>query len=63
MSKVVGLLVGRENTFPGPFIETVTERPAHAYRELAVPRNARARGARYSRVVVASATVPYYART
>ncbi len=28
MSKVVGLLVGRENTFPGPFIETVKRKGA-----------------------------------
>src|SRR5438093_13741924 len=26
--KVVGLLIGRENTFPGPFIETVNQRGA-----------------------------------
>ena len=28
MSKIVGLLVGRENTFPGPFIETVNRKGA-----------------------------------
>ena len=26
--KVVGLLIGRENTFPGPFIETVNRKGA-----------------------------------
>src|SRR5437667_12718421 len=26
--KVVGLLVGRENTFPGPFLDTVNQRGA-----------------------------------
>jgi hypothetical protein len=28
MSKLVGLLVGRENTFPSAFIETVNQRGA-----------------------------------
>ena len=38
MSKVVGLLVGRENTFPGPFIETVNRKgePHGVTAELAV---------------------------
>src|SRR5215472_12474519 len=37
-SKVVGLLVGRENTFPGPFLDSVNSRGAeHGVRaELAV---------------------------
>src|SRR5436189_4934136 len=62
--RVVGLLVGRENTFPGPFIEAVNERGASrgVRAELAVLGGTRALELPRYRVIVdrISHEVPYY---
>jgi len=62
--KVVGLLVGRENTFPGPFIETVNRKgESHGVRaEMAVLGGAReVESPRYAVIVDRiSHEVPYY---
>ena len=62
--KVVGLLVGRENTFPGPFIETVNEKgkPDGITAELAVLGGTSEIFEPYHSVLVdrISHEVPYY---
>ena len=64
MSKIVGLLVGRENTFPGPFIETVNRKgaPHGVTAELAVLGGTRELEVPRYRVLVdrISHEVPYY---
>jgi len=62
--KVVGLLIGRENTFPGPFIETVNRKGASkgVRAEMAVLGGAREIEAQRYKVLVdrISHEVPYY---
>src|SRR5919106_4221379 len=62
--KVVGLLIGRENTFPGPFIEAVNHKGAsHGVRaEMAVMGGAREIESQRYGVIVdrISHEVPYY---
>ena len=62
--KVVGILIGRENTFPGPFIDTVNRKGASqgVHAEMSVLGGAREIEPQRYKVIVdrISHEVPYY---